>query len=160
MNRQQYIDALTFCRKVEAAGAIAAEVGMLLREDPQEKRKLDIIRRIEASNRILCVRALDREGVGQPPIEASLYRTGFKLGMRFGEGDWDAFLDRFEATVDPSSFTRYLEDDNGNEITPQYSAANLSLLRHLVAHERSFVEFLKHERAGRRGESTAEMEAV
>jgi hypothetical protein len=48
MNREQYIDALTFCFQAETAGAIAGEVAMLLRSDADERRKLDLFRRVEA----------------------------------------------------------------------------------------------------------------
>lgn len=159
MNREKYLAALVFCLKVEAAGAIAGEVAMLLREDPVEKQKLDIYRRLEASNKILCARALQREGVARPAVESSFYRNGFKLGQKWGEGDWNSFLDRFEATIHPEAFAAYTVDDEGHEIEHEYAGVDRVLLRHLVRHEHSQMEFLERERRGI-GESTRAMEAV
>lgn len=149
MNREQYIAALTYCYKVEAAGAIAGEVSMLLREDTLEKFKLDVFRRLEASNKILCADALQREGLTQPKVETAFYRAGYKLGQKFGDGDWHAFLDRFEATLHPEVFAAYLFDDAGNEITHEYDGVELDLLKHLVDHELSLVEFIMAERKAR-----------
>lgn len=159
MNREKYLAALVFCLKVETAGAIAGEVAMLLREDPVEKHKLDIFRRIEASNKILCARALEAEGIPRPSIETSFYRNGIKLGQRWGEGDWSTFLDRMEATVHPEAFAAYLVDDGGDEIAHDYSGVDIGLLRHLVWHEESLMDFLEKERQGC-CESVAAMEAV
>ncbi|TWU21773.1 hypothetical protein [Bythopirellula polymerisocia] len=159
MNREQYLAALVFCLKVETAGAIAGEVAMLLREDPVEKQKLDIYRRLEASNKILCMKALEREGVARPKVETSFYRNGIKLGQRWGKGDWSSFLDRMEATVHPNAFAAYLVDDNGQEIEHEYEGVDSLLLRHLVRHEQSQMEFLERERQGM-CESTSAMEAV
>lgn len=160
MNREQYVDALVFCCKVETAGAIAGEVAMLLREDPQEKRKLDIFRRLEASNKILCVRSLQLENMARPVVETSYYRNGFKLGQKFGGGSWEAFLDHFEATVHPETFAAFLLDDEGCEKEHEYKGVDVALLRHLVCHEQSLGEFVKHERQGNRDTSTRAMEEL
>ncbi len=160
MNREQYIAALVFCYKVETAGAIAGEVGMLLREDPSETRKLNIFRRLEASNKILCANALQREGVERPVVETAFYRNGFKLGLRFGEGKWEAFLDRFEATIHPEVFAAYLLDDAGSEITHAYAGVDRSLLRHLLHHEQSLANFIEKERQGCGDHSTVSMEEL
>ena len=45
MDRNDYLEALGFCYKTEAAGAIMGELAMLLRKDLRDKRKLDIVRR-------------------------------------------------------------------------------------------------------------------
>lgn len=160
MNRDQYISALTFYFKAEAAGAIAGEVGMLLRQDPLEKYKLDIFRRLEASNKILLERALRQEGVARPAIEPSFYRNGIKLGQKFGEGAWELFLDRFEATVHPDAFTKYVIDDDGKEIVHEYEGVDLGLLRHLIRHELSLAKFVEQERQGLSHESAKSMEEV
>ena len=160
MNREEYIEALTFCLRVETAGAIAGEVAMLLRENADEKRKLDLFRRIEASNKVLCRRALKREGVDRTNIDRAYYRGGYKIGLRLGEGDWGEFLDRFEATVHPEEFTRFVTDEEGQEIVHEYDAVDVPLLRHLVRHEESFATFVALEREGRGGDSTREMENV
>ena len=132
---------------------------MLLREDPVEKQKLDVSRRLEASNKILCLRELERQGVARPKVEASFYRNGIKLGQRWGEGDWNSFLDRLEATIHPEAFEAYLVDDLGHEIEHEYEGVEQVLLRHLVRHEKSQIEFLERERQGI-CESTCPMEAV
>ena len=160
MNHTQYIAALTYCYQVEAAGAIAGEVAMLLREDSMEKCKLNVIRRLEASNKILCRAALQQEGVAKPVVETSFYRNGIKLGQKFGDGDWRAFLNRFEATIHPEIFTAFLFDDEGNEIEHQYDGVDLDLLRHLVLHELALVDFIEAERRGCHEESTRSMEGV
>ena len=160
MNLDQYIAGLQFCCKVETAGAIAGEVAMLLREDPVEKCKLDIFRRLEASNKVLCVESLEREGLTRPVVEPSLYRNGLKLGQRFGEGDWSDFLDRFEATVHPEVFVSYLFDAEGDEIQHEYEGVNLPLFRHLIRHEQSLATFVECERQGRSDESTQAMEEL
>ena len=160
MNREQYIAALVFCYKLETAGAIAGEVAMLLREDPLEKRKLDVFRRLEASNRILCAQALQQEGVARPAVEASFYRNGYKLGQKLGDGNWNAFLDRFEATIHPEVFDAFLHDDEGNEIQHEYDGVDLELLRHLIDHESSLAKFIEAERQGRSQESTSLIEDV
>ena len=160
MNRNQYLAALAFCFKVETAGAIAGEVAMLLRENAQEKHKLDVFRRLEASNKLLCAATLQREDISRPTVETAFYRNGINLGQRFGEGDWEAFLDRFEATLHPEIFSAYLFDDDGNEITHEYAGVDLDLLRHLVDHELSLVEFVDAERKGRSQDSTVLMENV
>jgi hypothetical protein len=160
MDREAYLEALTFCYKAEAVGAIIGELSMLLREDPEEKRKLDIFRRIEGSNRILCLRALESEGVEKPTTERHWYEAAVKYGAKLGEGDWKTFLDAFEETVHPELFDRYLLDEAGDEIRHAYDRVDTGLLRHLSAHEHSFVSFLERERAGDSKGSTEEMEAV
>ena len=160
MDREQYIAALNFCYKVEAAGAIAGEVAMLLREDPLEKHKLDVLRRLEASNKILCAAALRREGLDRPTVEPSFYRAGFKLGQKFGEGEWNSFLDRFEAAIHPEVFAAYLQDHDGHEIAHDYDGVDVPLLRHLVNHELSLVEFIEAERGGNNQESVVAMERI
>ena len=158
MDQQQYLAALTYSYKVEAAGAIAGEVCMLLREDRAEKRKLDIFRRLEASNKLVCAAALRREGAEPPIVEPAFYRAGFKLGQKFAAGDWDDFLNRFEATVHPEVFAAYLYDEEGNEIAHEYEGVDLNLLRHLVDHELSLVGFIKAERQHGGRNSTESME--
>ena len=160
MDREQYIAALIYCYKVEAAGAIAGEVAMLLREAPDEKRKLDVFRRLEASNKLLCAEALRQEGVKQPEVETAFYRNGIKLGQKLGDGDWDAFLDRFEATIHPEIFVNYVQDEDGNEIRHDYAGVDVELLRHLVNHELSLVHFIEAERSGHPAESTASMQRI
>jgi len=160
MNREQYIAALEFWFAAETAGAIAGEVAMLVRSDPEEKRKLDIFRRIEASNKMLCRDALQAEGNARPVIATSFYRNGYKLGLRFAEGDWLSFLDRFEATVHPEEFTGRFIDDSGNETLHEYEGVDMPLLRHLARHEASLAEFVSRERAGRNKDSTEAMERI
>lgn len=160
MDRQQYIAALAYCYKVEAAGAIAGEVAMLLREAPQERRKLDVFRRLEASNKILCAKALEQEGAERPKVETAFYRNGFKLGQKFGDGDWDAFLDRFEATIHPEVFLGYVQDSEGNDVRHEYDGVDVEFLKYLVYHELSLVEFIEAERHGDDQESTQAMERI
>jgi hypothetical protein len=160
MNREQYIDALNFCFQAETAGAIAGEVAMLLRSDAQERRKLDIFRRIEASNKLLCRQALKREGVARPIVKRSFYRIGYKLGLRLGEGDWNSFLDRLQATIHPEVFEAYLAQASGDAETAAYAGVNAPLLQHLVKHEHSLLRFVLREREGRSDDSTTEMESV
>ena len=76
MDREQYIAALIYCYKVETAGAIAGEVAMLLREAPEEKRKLDVFRRLEASNKLLCAEALRQEGVKSSATSVISLKSG------------------------------------------------------------------------------------
>jgi hypothetical protein len=139
---------------------VAGEIAMLLREDPREKAKLDLFRRLEASNKHVCQRALAEEGVARPQLEPTFYRAGLKLGMRFGEGCWNDFLDRFQATLHPEAFRRYLVSQDGNEITPEHAGVNLSIFRHLIAHEQSLVRFVALERAGGGEDSTCEMKQL
>lgn len=160
MNREQYIDAITFCFQAETAGAIAGEVAMLLRSDAEERRKLDLFRRIEASNKFLCLQALQRAGVAQPSVDQSYYRIGYQLGLRFGEGDWGEFLDRFQATIHPELFEQYLAQANGNADASVYPGVDAPLLQHLVRHERSLMHFVSRERESRSADSTIEMESV
>jgi hypothetical protein len=160
MNREQYLAALTYCYKVETAGAIAGEAAMLLREDPSEKRKLDVFRRLEASNKTLCAAALQREGVARPTVEAAYYRAGYRLGQKFGDGDWQAFLDRFEATLHPEVFLAYVIDGDGNEIVHEYHGVDTELMAHLVAHERSLESFLDAERNNNEEDSTRAMKTL
>lgn len=160
MTRDQYIDALMFCLQAETAGAIAGEVAMLLRSDADERRKLDIFRRIEAGNKLLCLQGLQREGVAQPTVDRSFYRIGYQLGLRLGEGNWDAFLDRFQATIHPEVFEQYLAQANANTDAPTYPGVDGPLLQHLVRHEYSLMRFVSREREGRSADSTIEMESV
>ena len=160
MNRARYLKRLTFCFRVEAAGALAGELGMLLREVPEEKHKLDLFRRLEAANKILCQRALAREDVVRPTIPRHIYLEAIQLGMQFGEGDWNAFLTVFESTLHPELFERFLYDQHGHEIAPEYPNVDLALFRHLAAHERALVEFLQCERDGRWDSSAAVLQAV
>ena len=158
MNREQYLAALNFCYQVETAGAIAGEVAMLLRENSEEKYKLDLFRRLEASNKQLCAQALQQEGIERPEIATSFYSNGYKLGQKLGKGDWQDFLDRFEATVHPELFDEFVYDKQGNEIQHEYPGVDLPLLKHLVRHEQALVEFIKYERQGRGSNSTTAME--
>ncbi len=149
MNRTEYHDALRFAYRMETAGSIAGEVGMLLRDDPEEKRKLDLVRRIEAGNKRLCLQAFANEVIEAPPIEPALYRAAYKIGLRFGEGNWDSFLDRFEATVHPNEFARWIHDEHGCELQHEYAGVDLGLLRHLLSHEALLRTFVDLEREGR-----------
>ncbi len=160
MNRDQYVDALSFCYRAEAAGAAMAEAGILLRSDPVEKRKIDLFRRIETTNMLLCGQALSAEGVVPPPIEPPFYRGGIELGLKIGEGDWQTFLDNFGATVHPELFTRYVPDDEAANDADAYESVDYTLLHHLVAHELASEEFVNLERAGKGGEATRALEAV
>jgi hypothetical protein len=156
MTRDQYIAALTFCFQTEAAGAIAGEVAMLLRSEIAERRKLDVFRRMEASNKLLCLQGLEREGVRRPIVSRSYYRIGYQLGLRLGEGDWNSFLDRFEATVHPEVFERYVAQAREHAA---YAGVDAPLLAHLMRHEHSLKQFIEREREGRE-DSAAEMESV
>lgn len=158
MTRDQYLDALTFCFRTEAAGAIAGEVAMLLRSNAAQRHKLDLFRRIEASNKLLCLRELQREGVDRPTVDRSFYRIGYQLGLRLGEGEWSAFLDRFESTVHPEVFEQYLAE--ATERAASAHTVNAPLLEHLVRHERSLERFIACERDGRGDDSAAELECV
>jgi hypothetical protein len=160
MNRTQYIGALMFCFQAETAGAIAGEVAMLLRSDVEERRKLDIFRRIEASNKLLCLQGLQREGIAQPTVDRAFYRLGYQLGLRLGEGDWDAFLDRFQATIHPEIFEQHLAQASGMADASAYPGVNAALLQHLVRHEYALMNFVARERAGRSADSTIEMESA
>jgi hypothetical protein len=160
MNRDEYLAALALCLKLETAGAIAGEVAMLLREDNLEKAKLDVFRRLEASNKILCARAFQKEGVARPVVETVFYRNGIKLGQKLGSGDWNAFLDHFEATIHPELFSAYLLDNEGHEIVHLYDGVDVGLMRHLVRHELSLVKFIELERRGCPRESVAAMDAL
>ena len=148
MNRDAYIEALTFCFRAEAAGAIMGEVGMLLRSDPAEKHKVDLFRRVETTNMLLCASALEAEGVARPVIDPPYFRAGIELGLKLGEGDWSMFLDNFEATIHPELFTRYLPLQENTEFADGYVSVDYALLRHLVAHEQAAADFVAHERAG------------
>jgi hypothetical protein len=75
-------------RGIVPAGAIADEFAMLLRGDADERRKLDIFRRIEASNKLLSLQGMQREDVVQPTVDRLFYRIAYQLGLRFGEGNW------------------------------------------------------------------------
>ncbi len=131
---------------------------MLLRSDADQRHKLDVFRRIEASNRILCLQELQRHGVARPIVDRSYYRIGYQLGLRLGDAEWSEFLDRFEATVHPEVFERFLaEADVQGE--PAFDV-NVSLLEHLARHERSLKRFVIREREGRGADSTAELETV
>jgi hypothetical protein len=160
MNRQEYLAALVLCFKLETAGAIAGEVAMLLRTDPEEKSKLDAFRRLEACNKVLCLRALQKEGIDRPEIEPDYYRNGIKIGLKLGAGDWKDFLDRFEATIHPELFTAFLIDDQGNAIVHSYAGVDVNLLRHLVNHELCLARFVDFERKGFSYKSLTEMESL
>lgn len=159
MNRREYTAALVDCYKLEAAGAIAAEVAMLLRENPAEKVKLDVVRRLEATNKILCGNALRREGFDQPKVESSFYRVGFRLGQRWSEGSWNEFLERFETTIRPEVFAAYVLHQDGREMAHGYDGVDVDLLRHLLGHEHALGDFLDRERRGD-AESTSWMEKL
>jgi hypothetical protein len=146
MNREQYIGALRFCYKAEAAGAIAGEVAMLLRGDPVQKRKLDVFRRLEASNKLLCAKALEHEGEARPTLDSSVCRAAYKVGFWWGEGDWASFLDRFQATVHPEVFQRYA--DQARQAADGYAGVDLALFEHLLRHERALLQFVTIEREG------------
>lgn len=158
MTHGEYIDALSFCFRTEAAGAIAGEVAMLLRSDADQRHKLDVFRRIEASNRILCLQELRRNGIARPTVDRSYYRIGYQLGLRLGDGEWGQFLDRFEATIHPEVFERYLAEAG---VQGEFDFdVNASLLEHLARHERSLQRFVMSEREGCCADSTAELETV
>ena len=160
MNREEYLACLALCFKLETAGAIAGEVAMLLREDPLEKAKLDLFRRLEASNKILCVRAFQKEGVIPPTVEGAYYRNGIKLGQKLGSGDWDKFLDHFEATINTELFSSFLLDNTGNEIVHLHDGVDVNLLRHLVRHELSLEKFVALERKGYPHKSASVIESL
>jgi hypothetical protein len=159
MNRKQYIDALTFCFQAETMGSIAGEVAMLVRSDAKEKRKLDVFRRLEASNKLACLRALQKEGLLRPLLGGSYYRFAYKLGLRLGEGDWPSFLDRFSATIHPEVFEKYLAQaaENAHEGD---DGVDKRLFERLVRHEHALMRFVSLEREGRGDDSTAEMESL
>jgi hypothetical protein len=156
MNRQQYIDALEVSFKAETAGAIAGEIAMLLRDDPDEKQKLDLFRRVEAANEKRCRQALEREGVGPPALERWVYRAAHKLGVWLGEGDWSSFLDRFDATVHPSLFHHFLRQAQ-EPSDAAYAGVDLPLLEHLYKHETCLVRFVAEERLGHGDAAAAEL---
>jgi len=112
------------------------------------------------ATRSFRLQALHQEGLARPAIEPSFYRNGFKLGQRFGEGAWDDFLDRFEASIHPEIFDTYLHDEHGNEIAHECIGVDLRLLKHLACHEKSLVDFIGKERQGRSDISASSMEGI
>ena len=160
MNRSEYIAALTLSFKLETVGAIAGEIAMLLRVDAAEKTKLDTFRRLEACNKVLCLRALQNEGVDRPEIEPNYYRNGIKLGLKLGTGGWKDFLDHFEATIHPELFSAFLLDDLGNEIAHSYDEVDVTLLKHLLDHELCLARFVDLERKGFAHKSVSEMQSL
>ena len=107
-----------------------------------------------------CWGSIRKSRVEKPTTERHWYEAAVKYGSKLGEGDWKTFLDAFEETVHPELFDRYLFDEAGVEIRYAYDRVDTRLLRHLSAHEHSFVSFLERERAGDSKGSTEEMEAV
>jgi hypothetical protein len=105
---------------------------MLLRSDADERRKLDIFRRIEASNKLLSLQGMQREDVVQPTVDRLFYRIEYQLGLRFGEGNWDAFLDRFQATIHPEVFEQYLAQAKVNADAPAYPGVDAPLSNTLL----------------------------
>src|SRR4029078_6756466 len=101
MNRQKYIDALLFCSKADASGAMAGETAMALRAELGERQKLHLFCCIEEANMARCLGALPGEGQESPPLGKSIHRAAHKIGSWLGEGDWQTFLDRFGATIHP-----------------------------------------------------------
>jgi hypothetical protein len=82
------------------------------------------------------------------------------LGLRLGEGNWAAFLDRFQATDHPEVFEEYLAQAHGNADAPTYPGVDGPLLQHLVRREYLLMRFVSCERAGRSDDSTIEIESV
>jgi len=160
MNHTQYIEALQSCFQLEAAGAIAGEVAMHLRTNSKEKQKLDFYRSLEASNRILCERALEQEQIVKPALESAYYRNAIRLGQKLGSGDWGDFLDRFEPTVYPEFFSKFVFDASGEELVHSYSQVDRNFFKHLLLHERALERFVQMERNGLAEHSTEMMEEL
>jgi hypothetical protein len=156
MNRQQYIDALLFCYKAEAAGAMAGETAMALRAELGERQKLHLFCCIEEANMARCLAALQGEGQECPPLGKSIHRAAHKIGSWLGEGDWQTFLDRFGATIHPQVFQRYVQQARvvGED---DYASVDLPLFQSLVEHEFALMRFVDCEREGRPDDALAEL---
>ena len=93
-------------------------------------------------------------------MEVAYYHNGIKLGQKLGAGDWNKFLDHFEATIHPELFSAFLFDENGNEILHTHDGVDMTLLRHLLRHELSLAKFVELERSGYSQESVSAMESI
>jgi len=122
-----------------------------LRTDVDQRRKMEVLTRLEARTKEACAGAMVRNGLSTEADEATV-RDATALGEAVGGIDWADFLGAFEAIT-----TQFLAL---YERIGEVAAADKAESELLVAHELALREFARRELAGRTDDSLADIEAL
>ncbi|MGH9018990.1 MAG: hypothetical protein ACRDY1_14660 [Acidimicrobiales bacterium] len=120
-------------------------------DDPDKRRKMEMLANLEDRTRQACVPAMERHGFPTAPDEATV-RDASALGEAAAGLGWTDFVGAFEAIT--TQFVA-LYERIGEVSAPDRAESEL-----LVAHEHALREFARRELAGRTDDSLALIEAL
>jgi hypothetical protein len=135
----------------EVSGETLFRVVASLTEDPEHRRKLEVLSRLEARTREACAGAMVRNGLSTDP-DAQTVRDAESLGEVAATIEWTQFLATFEPIT--TQFTVLYRRIG------EVAAADQAESELLVAHEHALLEFALRELAGRTDDSLELIEAL
>jgi hypothetical protein len=120
-------------------------------DDPDHRRKMEVLRLLEARTKEACAPAMIRNGLSTDP-DPQTVRDAEALGQAVATVPWTDFLGAFESIT-----TQFLALYRR---IGEVAAADLAESELLVAHEEALREFARREIAGRTDDSLALIEAL
>lgn len=127
-------------------GAVAAATG-----DPGHRKKMEVLRLLEARTREACVPAMERHGLPTDP-DPQTVKEAEALGEAVAPLGWSDFMGAFESITTQflALYHRIGEISDADRVESDL----------LVAHEEALREFARRELAGRGDDSLALIEAL
>jgi hypothetical protein len=127
-------------------GAVAAAT-----DDPDHRKKMEVLRLLEARTREACVPAMERNGLPTDP-DPQTVKEAEALGEAVASFAWNDFMGAFESIT-----TQFLALYHRIGEVSEADRVESDLL---VAHEEALREFARRELAGRVDDSLALIEAL
>jgi hypothetical protein len=135
----------------EVSGEVLFGIVAAASDDPDQRRKMELLTRLEERTRKACVPAMVRNGLSTDP-DAKTVSEAEALGEVVVTMSWADFLSAFEAIT--TDFIALYERIG------ELAAADKAESEILVAHELALREFARRELAGRSADSTELIEAL
>jgi hypothetical protein len=135
----------------EVTGEVLFGVVAALSEDPEQRRKMEVLARLETRTKEACVPALERIGMSAA-ADPQTVDDARALGQAAATLAWTDLLASFEPIT--TQFVRLYQ--RIGEVSPADRAES----ELLVAHERALCEFARREIAGRSQDSLELIEAL
>ena len=135
----------------EVSGEVVFGIVAAGAEDPDHRKKMELLTRLEARTREACVPAMLRNGLSTEP-DGQTVSEAKALGEVVVNLDWTDFMSAFEAIT--TQFIALYERIG------ELAVADKAESEILVAHEIALREFARREIAGRTDDSTELIEAL
>jgi hypothetical protein len=135
----------------EVSGEVLFGIVAASAEDPDHRRKMELLTRLEERTKQACVPAMVRNGLSSEP-DAQTVRDAEALAEVVVTLPWTEFLSAFESIT-----TQFIALYERIGVLADADRAESELL---VAHETALAEFARRELAGRSEDSTELIEAL